>query len=211
MDIKNTIVHGVEKLNLSLSPIQLEKIQSYIELLLKWNKVYNLTSITSPKEIAVRHILDSLSIIKYIGDSKSLIDIGSGAGLPGIVIAIIKPDCKITLLDTNSKRTAFLNQVRINLKLDNVNVVNQRVEDYQPLEKFATIISRAFTQLHNYVELTQHLLQDSGIIFAMKGKLQDNELSELRSKVLDYKIVDIHDISVPYLNESRHLISITRV
>lgn len=211
MDYLKILSSGCDKLDVFLTEQQLMQITNYIELLLKWNKVYNLTAIVNPGDVVIRHVLDSLSIIKFIGNDVNLIDIGSGAGLPGIIIAILKPSSNVTLLDSSNKRTAFLQQVKIKLNLNNIHIENLRVENYKPSKKFDTIIARAFTQLLNYVKLTKHLLLENGTIWAMKGKLQHLEVEEFNNDSIGFKIINVNNIAVPYLDESRHLIEIKRV
>lgn len=210
--MKNNLIEiGCEKLGVILSDEQYTKIDNYISLLVKWNKVYNLTSIKDLDDIIIRHILDSLSIIKYIPNvEKNIIDIGSGAGLPGIIIAIVNNKCRVTLLDSNSKKTTFLEQARIKLNLKNLTVVNQRAESFVPNGKFDTIIARAFADLTKFINLTEHLLSKSGIILAMKGKLDNSEVTDFNSNCERFKIIKAHKISVPFLNEERHLLEINK-
>jgi 16S rRNA (guanine527-N7)-methyltransferase len=202
---------GCNKLELAVTDEQYSKLYEYVCLLLKWNKVYNLTSITKHDEIIVKHILDSLSIIKYITDSR-VIDVGSGAGLPGIVIAILQPDVKVKLLDSNSKKTAFLQQVKIELKLNNAEIITKRIQDYKPDNHFKIIISRAFASITDFVNMTQHLLADNGKVLAMKGKILHTEITEFDNSYKDskFKILDIYKLDVPFLNEDRHLIQIIK-
>ncbi len=205
----NLIESGCQKLGIDLSEEQNIQIENYISLLCKWNKVYNLTSIEGLDEIIIRHILDSLAITKFIPNSeKKIIDIGSGAGLPGIIIAIVNSNCNVTLLDSSSKRTTFLEQAKIKLTLRNLTVVNQRAEKYIPQESFDIIISRAFADLTKFIKLTEHLLSKSGTILAMKGKLNDSEVSDFDNSCKRFKITKFNKISVPFLNEERHLIEI---
>ncbi len=153
-----------------------ENIETYLELLQKWNKAYNLTAINDKESMFKLHILDSLAILPYIQGQK-IIDIGTGAGLPGIVIAIAKPELSVTLLDSNGKKIRFLQEVKRVLKLDNINVVQSRVEDYHPDINFDTVVSRAFSNIKNMQEWSQHLLATDGIWLAMKGRKPDAELS----------------------------------
>lgn len=202
---------GAEQLGLLLSDLQYNKLNQYICLLLKWNKIYNLTSITKQDDILSKHILDSLSIIKYI-NNHNIIDIGSGAGLPGIIIAILKPEIKVNLLDSNNKKTTFLQQVKIELQLNNIEIITKRVQDYQPTELFEIIISRAFASITDFVKMTQHLLVKNGKILAMKGKVLETEIVEFNesNQHSKFKILDIYKLEVPFLNEERHLVEIIR-
>lgn len=204
---------GCKQLDIDLTAEQFEVLLAYVNLLIKWNKVYNLTSIKNTKEIVIKHVLDSLSIIKYI-HSDNLIDIGSGAGLPGIIIAVARPNIKVTLLDSNSKKTTFLQQVKIELNLNNLTVVNQRVENYSPLIKFDEIIARAFASMSDFVKVTKHLLNKDGKILAMKGKLLTDELGqtvEYFNETKEFKIQATHKLTVPFLDEERHIIEIKKI
>ena len=169
-----------EKNNLT----NIEKYIQYLNLLIKWNKAYNLTAITDYYDMATLHILDSLAINKWIKPSQ-LLDVGTGAGLPGIPLAIANPDLKITLLDSNGKKTRFLQEVKRALKLYNIEVVQNRAEDYQKLAYFDTVISRALSSIKNFVTITKHLIAKDGIWLAMKGQTPENELEEIN---LPYKI-----------------------
>ncbi|MBP9722344.1 MAG: 16S rRNA (guanine(527)-N(7))-methyltransferase RsmG [Gammaproteobacteria bacterium] len=217
MDLSNLyqeIDSGCKLLKLELSSEIKNKLIDYLQLLIKWNKVYNLTAITDPKLIIHKHILDSLAIINFIDSKvKNIIDIGTGAGLPGIIIAIVKPDLKIVLLDSNNKKTAFLEQAKNTLKLKNIEIINQRVENYIPEELFDAIISRAFASLVDYVVCTEHLLTSSGRIYAMKGKLPDSETVEFKDKCShNFVINKIFPVEVPFLvGESRCLLEIKKL
>lgn len=214
--LKELIRQGVDKLDLKLPALIIDKLITYHDLLIKWNKVYNLTAITNSEEIIKKHILDSLSIIKYIDDLENIniIDVGSGAGLPGIIISIVRPDLKITVLDSNSKKTAFSQQVKISLNLNNLNVVNNRAENYLPQELYNIIISRAFASLTDYVDLVKHMLAPAGVILAMKGKLPNEEILEFnnnKDKYGNFMISDTIKVRVPFLTDSRYLIKIEKV
>lgn len=204
---------GCAELELELNQEQHSKLNQYIELLIKWNKVYNLTAIKNSKDIVIRHILDSLSIIKYISTNQvnlNIIDIGSGAGLPGIVMAIACPSYQVTLLDSNSKKMAFVQQVKTALKLTNVNVVTDRAEKYSPNEKFDATVSRAFASLADFVKVTSHLLKPDAQIWAMKGKVLPQEVSDFNNLYNDFEIRNIFPLSVPLLAEDRNLIEIIK-
>ena len=214
--VKELIRQGVDKLDLKLPALIIDQLITYHDLLIKWNKVYNLTAIINSEEIIKKHILDSLSIIKYIDNLENIniIDVGSGAGLPGIIISIVRPALKITVLDSNSKKTAFLQQVKISLNLNNLNVINNRVENYLPQELYNIIISRAFASLTDYVDLVKHMLAPTGVILAMKGKLPNEEILEFSSnkdKYGNFMISDAIKIIVPFLTDSRYLIKIEKV
>jgi 16S rRNA (guanine527-N7)-methyltransferase len=147
---------------------------SFIKLLEKWNKAYNLTSIRNTEDMVSLHLLDSLAILPFI-EGKYVIDIGTGAGLPGIPLAIYLPGIDFTLLDSNAKKTRFVQQAILELKLNNVTVCHSRVENYLPETSFDTVITRAFASLSDIVKLSAHLVSQSGIILAMKGQLPDEQ------------------------------------
>ncbi|MFO1435301.1 MAG: 16S rRNA (guanine(527)-N(7))-methyltransferase RsmG [Gammaproteobacteria bacterium] len=159
---------GAASLGLSLSARTLDKLLAYQALLQKWSRVHNLTSIRDPEEMLTRHLLDSLAVIPHVRGER-LLDVGSGAGLPGIVIAIALPDVSCTLLDSQGKKTRFLTQVAIELKLKNVEVVQARIEEFDPGTKFDCIISRAFAELSTFAELAKPLLATGGVLLAMKS------------------------------------------
>jgi 16S rRNA (guanine527-N7)-methyltransferase len=173
----------------------------YLAELEKWNAAYNLTAIRDPREMVTRHLLDSLVLCPYV--KGPLLDVGSGAGLPGIPLAIVLPQLRVTVLDSNGKKVRFLRHAVRALKLGNVEVVEARVEDYRPERLFAGVTSRAFAALGDFFRLTAHLLAADGQWLAMKGKLDDSETQDLPAGV---GIVDTKPLTVPGLAEARHLI-----
>lgn len=191
---------GLEVLGLSLNPEGMQRLQKYAELIHKWNRVYNLTAVRSFEGIISRHILDSLTIVKYIENNTRVIDIGSGAGLPGIPLAILRDDIIVALAECNGRKAAFLRQVISDLGLSNVGVVNARVEDFKPNKKFDVSVSRAFSSLNNLVELSLPLLNDDGYILAMKGMYPSAELDEI-----DYDY-EVFDLQVFEEDADRHLV-----
>jgi 16S rRNA (guanine527-N7)-methyltransferase len=157
-----------------------DKISAYLTLLDKWNQAYNLTAIRDKDMMISHHILDSLAIMPWLNGEK-IIDVGSGAGLPGIPLALARPDLKIFLLDSNGKKARFLQEAKRVLNLKNVEVIQSRVEDYNPSFNFDTVISRAFSSIDNMLDKTNHLLADKGIWLAMKGQRPDSELSNIKN------------------------------
>ena len=207
------LLSGLEKLEVDMAAAHQEKILHYIELMIKWNRAYNLTSVRDPKEIVVRHILDSLSVGRYL-EGESIIDVGTGAGLPGIPLALAYPDRVFTLLDSNGKKARFLFQVQHVLKLSNVNIVNERVEGYQKsnqlnevktYKRFDTIIARAFSSLREMLYNTEHLAHPHGVFLAMKGVYPLTELHEIPS---EFKVLFVEKLTVPFLDAERHLVKI---
>ncbi|MFT0213575.1 16S rRNA (guanine(527)-N(7))-methyltransferase RsmG [Pseudomonas sp. F1_0610] len=195
---------GAKSLGLSLSQAQQDKLLAYLALLIKWNKAYNLTAVRDPDEMVSRHLLDSLSVVKHVqqvGDN--LLDVGSGGGMPGIPLAIIYPQRKVTLLDSNGKKTRFLTQVKLELGLDNVDVIHKRVEEYVPKQPFTGIISRAFSALDNFTNWTRHLGDQHTQWLAMKGIHPDDELQVVAE---DFQLTHCHVLQVPGCQGQRHLL-----
>ena len=185
------------------APSESQQLQllDYLKLLEKWNQAYNLTAIRDPWAMVPRHLLDSLAALPYVRGSR-LLDVGSGAGMPGMVLAIAKPDLHCTLLDSNGKKTRFLTQAKIELKLSNVEVVQARAEDYQTAQPFDCIISRAVGALAELVAQTRHLLAPGGLWLAMKGRRPEAELAALPTDMR----ATVHRLQVPGLKAGRHLV-----
>lgn len=182
---------GLKALNLSMAP---EALLTYLALLQRWNRAYNLTSVREPTAMVSRHLLDSLAVLPWTSGSRWL-DVGSGAGLPGIPLAIARPDVSVVLLDSNGKKTRFLKEVKRVLDLSNVEVVQSRAELYHPRQSFDMVISRAFTHLEQMVTWTRHLIAPEGIWVAMKGVRPDVELASLTLPyhVESYSVGDASD------------------
>ena len=205
------LVAGVAEMGLDVSLEAQQKLLQYLSLLSKWNKVYNLTAVRDPLEMVTLHLLDSLSVLPHI-QAKSLLDVGSGGGLPGIVLAICLPQLKVTTIDTVQKKTIFMRQVKGELGLNNLDVVHARVENYQPGKKFEAIISRAFSDIALFVKLTEHLLAQNGKWLAMKGQVPHEELTSLAIKVNHaIKIKNIVPLNVAGLDAERHLLVIEKL
>lgn len=198
---------GLRELNLNCSSLQLEKLLKYLELLQRWNKAFNLTAIRDPLQMVRLHLLDSLAIHPYIQGLKSIIDVGTGPGLPGIPLAILNPEINFTLLDSNGKKTRFLFQAINELKLTNASEINHRVEAYQPNQLFDAVISRAFSSISDMLNQCDHLVFDQGCFLAMKGKKPDSELSQMTKA---YKVVEVSEVNVPLIDSERHLIKIIK-
>ncbi len=197
---------GLVVLRLNHSHVIQQLLLRYIQLLIEWNKVYNLTAIKKPEEILIKHILDSLSISIYLkGDS--ILDVGTGAGLPGIPLAIVNPDKRFVLLDSNSKKTRFLYHVKQQLSLDNIEIVTNRVEAFTTNDGFDNIVTRAYATLKEFTGSTQHLLKEQGQFLAMKGLYPESELSEIIKK---FSVVTVQELIVPFLNAERHLVCIVK-
>ncbi len=199
--LAHVLQRGILQLGLSVSAETQERLLDYLALLVKWNKVYNLTAIREPGLMVSHHLLDSLAVIPHLRAGRWL-DVGCGAGLPGIVLAICKPDWNITLLDSNSKKTGFVQQAIIELGLDNARVFCARVENFQDETKFDGIISRAFTELGDFVHVTHHLIVDDGCWVAMKG-LPEKELPGVPENCTVEQIISL---KVPELDAARCLV-----
>ncbi|MGC2164669.1 MAG: 16S rRNA (guanine(527)-N(7))-methyltransferase RsmG [Gallionella sp.] len=187
-----------------LSADQRDSLLKYIALLHKWNKVYNLTAIREPRQMLCNHLLDSLAVIPHLWPGRWL-DVGCGAGLPGVVLAVAQPGWKFTLLDSNSKKTSFVNQAIIELDLRNIEVRCSRVELWQTNDKFDGVISRAFSELGEFVQKTRHLMGEGGSWVAMKGQA-DTELLNIPT---DCKVESVITLTVPGLNAQRSLVIAT--
>lgn len=198
--------NGVEAIGLNLTTTQFEQLDRFSALLFKWNKTYNLTSIRSKEDVLSHHILDSLAVVPYfdhyLKEGSRLLDVGSGGGLPAIPYAICRPDICVELVETVGKKTAFLTQACVELGLKNVQIHNLRVENLR-VTPFNAISSRAFSSLALFTSLSNHLLNDNGVWLALKGRLPEDEISELDRSVI---VTEMNEISVPLLNEKRHLI-----
>jgi 16S rRNA (guanine527-N7)-methyltransferase len=193
-------------MDINLTDLQVSLLLDYIQLFHKWNKTYNLSAIRDIESQVDRHLLDSLSVVPYI-EADNVIDVGTGGGLPGIPLAIMFPEKKFTLLDSAGKKTRFLFQVKTQLKLDNVQVENRRVESFQPECLFDAVISRAFASLKDMTDNCQHLLANDGVFYAMKGIYPTDELSEVEK---NYKVSDSYPLQIPREDGERHLLVLTR-
>ncbi len=196
---------GLTQLGVDATAEQQEQLLAYLGLMQKWNKAYNLTAIRDPQQMLVRHLLDSLAVVPHI-NSDELIDVGSGGGLPGIPLAILFPEQSITTLDSNSKKTRFQNQVRIELGLNNLEVIHGRVEAVQD-RQFGQVISRAFASIVDMINLSHALLAEKGVFLAMKGRYPDADLAELPPQ---YVLQQSYELHVPGLDEERHLLVLGR-
>jgi 16S rRNA (guanine527-N7)-methyltransferase len=190
---------------LSLPAADQQRLLAFVRLLAKWNAAYNLTAVRDPEEMVARHLLDSLVLLPYLQGARVL-DIGTGPGLPGIPLAVARPDCAFTLLDANAKKTRFVTQAVGELGLKNVDVVQTRVENYRPAQKFDTLVARAFSSIAGMLENTRHLSAPHGRFLAMKGVYPVEELAAIPA---DYAVSDVAALQVPGLKAARHLAIIT--
>ncbi|CDG85862.1 16S rRNA (guanine(527)-N(7))-methyltransferase RsmG [Janthinobacterium agaricidamnosum] len=198
---------GVAELELGLTPAQTEKLLDYLALLFKWNAVYNLTSVRDPMLMVTQHVLDSLAAVPAFAGAANVLDVGAGGGLPGVVLAIARPDMKVSMIDTVHKKTAFLTQVKAELELANVTVYTKRVEQLEVQRKFDVITSRAFADLSDFVNWSGHVLAEGGQFIALKGVAPPDERERLPA---EWKVSELRAIQVPGLNAERHLVFMTR-
>lgn len=207
-DIRSRLEWGAELLNVDLGQQALEQLCDYLRLLQKWNKAYNLTAIKDADQMLGLHLLDSLAILPHLHQApdQTLIDVGTGAGLPGLVVAIQNPSRSVTLLDSNGKKTRFLTQVKTELALSNVAVVHSRVEKYQPETKFDGVLSRAFATLKDMTDNASHLVASHGRFWAMKGRLPAQELDEIDAHI---QLEQVIRLDVPEVNAERHLVELS--
>lgn len=206
VDHARQLARGAKEMGVALSDSQAAQLLAYMALLNKWNKAYNLTAVRDPDEMVSRHLLDSLSVLPFVGAGRWL-DVGSGGGMPGVILAIMLPDNEFTLLDSNGKKTRFLTQVKMELGLDNLQVVNSRVEAFSPDLSFDGIVSRAFSSLADFSHLTRHLSTVETQWLAMKGLYPDEELQVLPE---DFRVQRSVELSVPGSVASRHLLILQR-
>jgi len=202
MNLADNLHVGLAEMGLVLPPERVLSLLNYLELLAKWNKIYNLTAIREPERMLSQHLLDSLAVVPYV-KGVSILDVGSGGGLPGIPLAIVLPEKIFTLLDSNHKKATFLKQACIELRLPNVTVACERVESWQPKHNFEIIISRAFSDLALFAKLAGRLCAPNGVMLAMKGIEPHEEALQLPANVTVEQIIPL---KVPMLDAERHLV-----
>ena len=206
--LSKVLADGIATLDLGLSEAQHEKLLDYLALLHKWNGVYNLTSVRDPMQMVTQHLLDSLAAVPAFAGVQRVLDVGAGGGLPGIVLAIARPDMQVALIDTVHKKTAFLTQVKAQLSLTNVTVYTMRVEQLQVEQLFDAITSRAFADLSDFVNWSGHLLQEGGQFIALKGTAPADEQERLPAP---WKVTGLQALEVPGLQAERHLVIIRKI
>lgn len=209
--LTQTLANGARELKLNLSERQMTKLMNFVGLLAKWNHAYNLTAVRDPAQMLTHHLLDSLAAMPAFVGAKNVLDVGSGGGLPGIVLAIwaqeAQPQMQISMIDTVAKKTAFLTQAKAELGLANVRVHTGRVEQLQVAQNFDVITSRAFASLQDFVQWSAHLLAEEGCFIAMKGVIPHEEIAQLPD---GWKATRIEPLTVPGLKAERHLIVVQR-
>ncbi|PIT08808.1 16S rRNA (guanine(527)-N(7))-methyltransferase [Snodgrassella alvi] len=205
-DMKTMLQQGLQQMNINLTVPQQLQLLAFVELLKKWNSTYNLTALRNDQDVISHHILDSLTLLPYVERARGLIDVGSGGGMPGIPVAIARPDLPVALLDANSKKTSFLQQAVIELGLSNVQVITARVEAMVG-EQFDVITSRAFAELNDFVTITKQLMAKDGYWAAMKGVYPYEEIERLPENV---ELVQVDKLSVPHLDAERHMVLVRK-
>jgi len=203
MTLEDRIAEGARGMGLALPPEAPARLARYLELIEKWNRVHNLTAVRDPAQMVVVHVLDSLSVLPHLDGCARILDVGTGPGLPGIPVAIARPGTRVTLLDSSHKKCAFLEQARIELGLDNVDVVCERIEQWKPAEPFDAVVSRAFSDLSDFVEQAKHAVARGGRMIAMKGVYPFDEIARVPAS---HKVAQVLELHVPELEAKRHLV-----
>jgi 16S rRNA (guanine527-N7)-methyltransferase len=202
----DTLARGIDELGIDLPNQAPAALSAYLALISKWNQVYNLTAIRDPERMVIEHVLDSLAILPHVAAPR-ILDVGSGAGLPGVPLAIARPECHVVLLDSSHKRCTFLQQAVIELQLSNVEVACERVESYRPAEQFTSVVSRAFSDTAHFARVAAPLVAQGGTMLAMKGLYPHEELAQLPAAVALGEVVAL---TVPGLDAQRHLVVMTK-
>jgi 16S rRNA (guanine527-N7)-methyltransferase len=203
MSLEPQIAEGLSAMGLALPPQSHRLLAAYIALIAKWNRVHNLTAVREPEQMVVLHLLDSLSVLPHLGGAKTLLDVGTGAGLPGIPLAIARPDLEVTLLDASHKKASFLTQAKSELGLANVSVACERVEEWKPGRTFDVVVSRAFSDLADFVSQARHLVAPAGQMLAMKGVHPFEEIAKVPAS---HRVAGVVELRVPTLDAKRHLV-----
>ena len=208
--MKEELESGLSKLGIGFSQDQIQQLLKFIDLLIKWNKVYNLTAVRKPEDMVSLHLLDSLSVLPHLDKYERVLDVGSGAGLPGIPLAIFCPEKQFVLLDSNIKKTRFIQQAIIDLKLNNVTVAHERVEKYQTDTLFDCITTRAFATIVETLKLVDHLLTKHSRILFMKSNTAESELLQIEDQMETNITHEIIALSVPGIEANRRLVVLSR-
>jgi 16S rRNA (guanine527-N7)-methyltransferase len=201
--IGSQLEQGLRAMGISLEAPAQAKLLAYLQLIGKWNKVHNLTAVREPGQMVVLHLLDSLSVLPHLAGARTVLDVGTGAGLPGIPLAIARPDLAVTLLDSSHKKATFLRQAKAELALPNVEVACERVESWQPAALFDVVVSRAFAELADFVVQASHLVAPGGAMLAMKGVYPFEELARVPAS---HRVENVVALTVPTLEAQRHLV-----
>lgn len=205
--LSQVLADGIKDMHLDVSAAQQDKLLDYLALMNKWNSVYNLTSLRDPMQMVTHHLLDSLAAVPAFTDARNVLDVGAGGGLPGVVLAICRPDMTLSMIDTVHKKTAFLKQVKAELELANVTVYTMKVQELEVSDKFDVITSRAFADLSDFLNWSGHLLAEGGKFIALKGTAPAEEQERIPA---EWKISGLQPLQVPRLGAERHLIFVER-
>ncbi len=203
MTLEESIAPGLAALGMEVTPAQRARMAAHLELVAKWNRVHNLTAVRETAQMVALHLLDSLTLLPHLGGARTLLDVGSGAGFPGIPIAIARPDLAVTVLDSSNKKCVFLEQAKTELGLDNLQVACERVEQWQPEGRFDVVVSRAFAELADFVSQARHLVAPGGRMLAMKGVHPFEEIARVPAS---HRVVEVIELAVPSLDAKRHLV-----
>lgn len=205
MSVSERLRGGIAAMGLAPDDRALELYARHLALVEKWNRVHNLTAVRDPEQMVTVHVLDSLALLPSLGDARRIVDVGTGAGFPGIVIAIADPSRHVTLLDASHKKATFLEQAKSELRLDNATVICARVQDYKPAEAFDAVVSRAFADLQDFVAQGAHLVAPGGRMLAMKGVYPYEEIARVPSS---HRVANVEELHVPALDAKRHVVRI---
>ncbi len=205
--LAQVLADGIKEMHLDVSAAQQDKLLDYLALMNKWNSVYNLTSLRDPMQMVTHHLLDSLAAVPAFMEARNVLDVGAGGGLPGVVLAICRPDMTLSMIDTVHKKTAFLKQVKAELELANVTVHTMKVQELEVSDKFDVITSRAFADLTDFLNWSGHLLAEGGKFIALKGTAPAEEQERIPA---EWKISGLQPLQVPRLGAERHLIFVER-
>ena len=203
MSVASQLEEGLRAMGVPLEAAAQEKLLAYLRLLEKWNKVHNLTAVREPARMVVLHLLDSLSLLPHLAGARTLLDVGTGAGLPGIPLAIAQPGLAVTVLDSSHKKATFLRQAKAELGLTNVEVACERVESWRPPAPFDLVVSRAFAELADFVSQAGHLVAPGGAMLAMKGVYPFEEIARVPAS---HRVENVVALTVPTLEAQRHLV-----
>ena len=205
MSLESRIADGAAALGIQLPEGAAARLAAHIALIEKWNRVHNLTAVREPEQMVVLHVLDSLSLLPQLESTRTVLDVGTGAGFPGMVVAIARPGIHVTLLDSSHKKCTFLEQARGEIGVDNVRIVCERVEQWKPASRFDAVVSRAFADLSDFVAQAGHLVAPSGRILAMKGVYPYEEIARVPST---HRVAEVVELRVPSLDAKRHVVRI---
>jgi len=203
MTLEEQVGRGLVSMGIAVSPAQQARLVAHLELVAKWNRVHNLTAVRETSQMVVLHLLDSLSILPHLEGARTIADVGTGPGFPGIPVAIVREDARVTLVESSHKKCAFLQQAKTELALVNAEIACERVEQFDPPVKFDAVVSRAFSDLPDFVAQAGHLVAPGGRLVAMKGVYPFDEIARVPST---HRVAQVLELHVPSLEAKRHLV-----